>query len=349
MSRFLYQLLYDHKFDVNFRSIKFNILERIPKPITIFKNAEIINKLDKYTSASNSYLSPSSLSLYLDCRLKFYFSKIVDLKEPDEALEEIEARDIGILLHDTLFRLYKLKVGSVITSNEINEILTNESIKSALDAAVRKEFYKTSNESVEVRLEGKNIIIYNVIQKYVEKILQIDEKWAPFEILSLEEFYFNNFNINTTAGNLIINIGGKIDRIDRKDKRIRIIDYKTGFAETKIKSLDELFDRTIPQRNKAIFQTLVYTWMYAHNANLNEVITPELYITRNIFEDDFNSAIRLNNHIIDFFEIENSFLLKLKETLEEIFDKQVPFDQTTVLDNCRSCDFAKICHRTALN
>jgi CRISPR/Cas system-associated exonuclease Cas4 (RecB family) len=347
-SRYLFQLLYGNKFNVKFKSIGFNIAERNPEPISINKSSEVIKILEKFGTTGSSYLSPSSLSTYLDCRLKFYFSRIADLKEADEAGEEIEAKDMGTLLHETMLRLYNPWIGETITEKGIEKIKHPDGLKSAVDGAFRKEYYKTSDQTVEVYPEGKNIIVYEVIKKYAEKILQTDLELAPFEIIALEEKYEDEIEIETFSGWKKIRIGGKIDRIDRKNGRIRIVDYKTGIAETGIKNINELFDRSVSKRNKAIFQTFVYAWIYDKSHKTADVITTGLYITRKIFNEGFNPVVKLNDNEIDFSNIRDVFFEKLQETISEIYDNQVPFDQTSLEENCRYCDFAEICHRKTL-
>jgi len=345
MSRYLYQLLYDKQFTADFKSIGFNIKERAPIPVNIKKSPEIMDKLKRFMISGDSFLSPSSLSSYLDCRLKFYLGRIAGIRESDEVSEEIDARDTGLLLHDTMFRLYQPWNGKRITKTDISNLLDNQILKFALDGAFRKQYYKTTDESVEVIPEGKNIIIYEVIRKFVEKILQTDQRLAPFEILALEKIFRSEMIIRISAENNKIMIGGKIDRIDKIDDKVRIIDYKTGEAVTGFRSIDDLFDRTNLSKNKAVLQTLIYSWLYSNSSESPAKITAGLYLTRKIFNEEFDPAVKFNNTEVDFLSIKDTFSIKLQETIEEIFNQEVSFDQTTIADLCRYCDFAGICHR----
>ncbi|MDX5479421.1 MAG: PD-(D/E)XK nuclease family protein, partial [Cyclobacteriaceae bacterium] len=67
--------------------------------ITITKNQEIFNLLDRYRvkedGTSMKTFSPSALSLYLDCRLKFYLRYLAGIQEKEEVKEEVDASVFG--------------------------------------------------------------------------------------------------------------------------------------------------------------------------------------------------------------------------------------------------------------
>lgn len=345
ISRYLYQLIYDRRFRVHQESIGFDIAERNPVEIIIPKNTEVIQKLNQYLVTGDHSFSPTCLGFYLDCRLKFYLSRIAELKEPDEITEEIEMREMGVLLHETMYHLYKPWKGFKISDKVIRDLLNPRNIEPALNEAFRKMLYRTSDRSVELIPEGENIIKYEVIKKYVQKILSLDLTLAPFEILSLEENYENILEINTIEGMQKIRIKGKIDRIDRKGNLIRIIDYKTGKEETSFNSFDELFDRETASKYKAILQTLIYAWIYNSQLKGSSMITTGLYLARKIFDKDFVPSVMLNKHEINFQSVSENLTQKLKETIGEIFDPGIPFDQTEDIERCRICPYARICHR----
>lgn len=240
-----------------------------------------------------------------------------------------------------MFNLYNPWKGKKITPIDIEKLKHPDKIKSVVDGAFRKEFYKTSDESFEVTPEGQNIIVYEVIKKYIGKILNIDKLVAPFDIVELEMKYESELVIK----DLKIKLGGKIDRIDRKDDIIRIIDYKTGKAETNIKCISELFDRENSKRNKAVFQVLLYGMIFEENIGIPVQISPGLYITKKIFTQDFDPLVKLQNEKVDFLNVRDEFLLNLEQLVAEIFDEKVEFFQTENEDNCIYCPFAGICHR----
>ena len=342
-SRYLYQLLYDKRFNVISKNIGFNIAERKPFAISINKTPDVIKILEKFKAGSS--LSPSSLSNYLDCRLRFYFSKVAGLREADEADEEIGAKYLGIILHDAMFRIYEPWIGKIIDSEALKNILHSEIIKRAIDSAFRKEYYKTTDDSFIVAPEGQNIITHEVINKFIRKIIQSDLSLAPFRILELEKTLETEMLINSNGIERNIKISGKIDRIDFKDGVTRIIDYKTGQADSKIKSIAELFDRDKVSRKKAVFQALVYAFLFEKNNTVPGSISLGIYITKNIYSEDFDAHVKLGDERLDFLKVKDEFIKNLGELVAEIFDESVSFDQPEKEDQCSYCSFSEICHR----
>jgi hypothetical protein len=343
-SRYIYQIEYDKRFIKTFKSIGFNIAGRDALPLCITKTPEILQTLDKYSSGSVKYLSPSALNTYINCRLRFYFSYIAGLRELDTVSEEIEADTFGMLLHDAMHQNYSRFIGSIIQVADFKELLDPSNIKETLDNAFRKEYYKSNDPDQEVLPEGRNIIIYEVLKRYITRILEIDRNYAPFEVLSLEEEYKHMVSAGSGSSAFEIRLGGKIDRIDRKNGIVRIIDYKTGKAETGFKTIESLFDRNNEKRNKPAFQTLLYSWLYSRDSK-EVVVNSSLYITRNLFQPDFSPMIRMEKNIFNFSENKETFESLLIQLLNEIKDPDIPFDQTEIIDNCGFCPYADICHR----
>ncbi len=172
----------------------------------------------------------------------------------------------------------------------------------------------------------------------------IDKNYAPFEIVELEEEYTRVLHIGGDKSGIEIKLGGKIDRIDKKNRRVRIIDYKTGQAETKFNSIEKLFDREFEKRNKPIFQTILYSWLYA-GQNSDLIINPGLYITRKLFQTDFAPMVVMDKDIFNLNENLEEFEKYLQMILSELMDVSVPFDQTEILKNCEYCPYVDICHR----
>jgi CRISPR/Cas system-associated exonuclease Cas4 (RecB family) len=343
-SRYIYQMLYDPRFVTSFRSIGFNISGRDALPITVVKTPEILKSFEKYSSASEKYLSPSALNSYINCRLRFYFSYVAGLRELDTVSEEIEADTFGNLLHETMHGNYREYEGKTINSTDFDNLLDEAHMKTVLDNAFRKEYYKSEDPEQEVVPEGRNIIVYEVLKKYMIQILEIDKKTAPFQIISLEKEYKSLVNGGEGKSGFEIRLGGKIDRVDKKDGIFRIIDYKTGKAELDFNSIEKLFDRSYEKRNNPAFQTLLYSWLFSKESEAT-FINPGLYITRKLFQEDFDPMVTMAKKVFNFQENKEEFETRLLGILAEIWDTSVPFDQTEILENCEYCPYADICHR----
>jgi ATP-dependent helicase/DNAse subunit B len=80
--------------------------------------------LNNYTQPeSGAYLTPTALSAYMECSLRFYFKYIVKIEEKEEIAEDIEGSMFGKLLHHAMHLLYYPYIGKNITEQDIQNIL----------------------------------------------------------------------------------------------------------------------------------------------------------------------------------------------------------------------------------
>ena len=133
-----------------------------------------------------------------------------------------------------------------------------EGVNGAINEAFQKH-YQIKGDNKKVMIEGRNIIAAEIIKKMINKILNIDKKYAPFKIIGLEVGTKEGFSIDVplevNGRNHVIGLKGKIDRIDLKEGVLRVIDYKTGKDEKTFETLDSLIDRENIKRNKTAFLT----------------------------------------------------------------------------------------------
>src|SRR5207248_7345281 len=103
----------------------------------------------------------------------------------------------------------------------------------------------------------KNSLLIEAIKILAEKTLDADAQYAPFEILGLEQELVSDYepenSVPVPGGLEKLRLGGKVDRLDRKDGQIRIVDYKTGYL--KKDSFDFQENEELSIENKEAFQT----------------------------------------------------------------------------------------------
>lgn len=327
--------------------------------ISIPKSAEILQQLDRYVVKEGkeyaTAFSPSALNLWLDCRLKFYLKYIAGISEKDEVNEEVDPAVFGNLAHLSLEILYhgfmERKNKQRIEKEDFKDL--GRYIFPAIEKAIRKQYHL--EEHADVKLNGQLAIARDVLQKYIQGVLKIDEETAPFEIISLEaqRKYRTAIAISSANGPVEVAVGGIIDRVDQVGDYIRLIDYKSGMDTKNFKDIPSLFDREATSRNKAAMQTLLYGYLYQANFPKNQYrLKPAIFNLREIFKDDFNPYLKQKLErfkpgieVEDYREYHEEFQDGLKGLIEEIFDPAVPFDQTGNLDKCKNCSFNEICGR----
>jgi len=177
-------------------------------------------------------------------------------------------------------------------------------------------------------------------------LLEVDRKRSPFEIVGLEKKVNTTIPINDSLQNVFV--GGIIDRIDNIGGLMHILDYKTGKVDMSFPVLTSLFDKENKTRNKAAFQTLVYSYILHKNQSLITEIHPGIYSLRGIFEEDFDPSLRskeTGNQQVEFVAISDQFEMHFRQLLEEIFNMAIPFTQTDIEDHCKYCSYRQICRR----
>ncbi|MBN1132897.1 MAG: PD-(D/E)XK nuclease family protein [Bacteroidales bacterium] len=346
MSRYLYQLKFEHNLETIRPTLEIKSSE--PSAIAIEKDPVVMQQLGLYCDpGSGVYLSPSALNTYIDCSLKFYFKYIAGITEKKEVAESLEPTDFGTIIHETIRILYTDILESVsrrIDVASLQDLLKNGTPERVLKEVTRKVFLRGRSGK---ELTGRNIIIFRVMLKYLLKIIEKDIEVAPFELVSMEEFFSREVELPASGKGGTVRIGGRIDRIDRVKDVLRVIDYKTGSASLSIPSVEELFERGSGSRNRAGFQTLLYAWLVGAKYP-GEPVMPGLYVMKQLFSEGFSPGFttgRRNDKkaLSSFVEVEGLFLSNLIGILEALFSEELPFIQTENRDLCRNCDYQNIC------
>ena len=352
ISRFIKQIEWESPHEITHRYLNNDIDIKQPKTIEITKTDDIIEKLKEYTGGEieekKQSLSASAINTYMDCSLKFYFHYVLRLFKPDDLSEQLDAKNFGNVLHKTLELLYKdaieNKPNKIIEKTDFFKL--NNSVEEAIKEAFNEHYHIRSKKEFET--EGRNLVMIEIMKKYTQKILSLDEKNTPFEILGLEnKGYSRQMSLNVNNQILKVNLKGIIDRIDKKDDKVHIVDYKTGKDVLEIGSIDKLFDRDYQSRNKAGFQALYYSWLYFPFRSEDEnKIVPHIFNMRKIFSRDFDPKLKMSSAPInDVSTLLPEFEECLHMVLKNIFDKDKTFDQTDDKKKCQWCDFKGICER----
>jgi CRISPR/Cas system-associated exonuclease Cas4 (RecB family) len=352
MSRYLYQLMY--RLNIPIIRPGLEVVAREAPPIVIEHSAEVERKLARYLANDEmqKYLSPSAINTYIDCSLKFYLRYLAGIGEPDEVLEEIDAAGFGTVVHDTIRELYDLisdRNNGIVTVEELKKLKASTKPEEVLKRTFIKEHFKGRKVA---GLEGRNIVIFRVMLRYLEKIVDTDLKIAPFALVSAEKSYNRNLKIPYGDREMEVRLGGKIDRVDRVEGILRVIDYKTGNARQGFPGMDTLFNGALLSRNGPGMQTMFYAWLVA-GAFPGEQILPGLYIMKALYGKEFHPALTIGSHrqksrIDSFSEYEEEYLVLLKNLLSQLFDPDTPFIQREHDAKCNYCDFASICNRNPI-
>ncbi len=350
MSRFVQQLIYESGLKIAHHVLHNAVQINAIEPVTVSKGADTMELLRKYMKDGSDpeqkrELSPSALNDFIECKLRFYLKHIARLREADEVEEDLDARVFGNLLHDVVFWFYdelaKEDKGAI-------EKTSYKDWQKRVDRLIDKAFvnhYQLDPEK-EVTYEGQRIVVRTIVKEFMAKIIERDKAYVPFAIEALEQ----KFVVPIQVGDKEVVLGGKIDRVDSKNGKVRIIDYKTGKDELNVESIESLFD-SIGKRNKAAFQTMLYSYLYYKETKTEERLTPGLMNRKNLFDSNFAFGHPLGKGygkkpIIEDARLHfTEFETLLEETLTDLYNPESPFDQTTNVKSCIWCSYKGICRR----
>lgn len=358
-SRYIQQMLVEMGLEMEEEVIFVPIDQKAPGEITIQKTPEVLALLERYVvqadGVASTAFSPSALNLYLDCRLKFYLQYLAGIKEREEVSEEIDPGVFGNLAHYSMENLYQgfmdRKGRKTLEADDFRE-LKEKWIYPAIEKAIR-DFYHLET-AAETKLNGQMAIARDVLQKYILRVLEIDEDAAPFRLISLEggKNYEARMIIDSPQGEKEVVLRGIIDRVDERNGVIRLIDYKSGADKKEFPDIPALFDRNSSKRNKAAMQTMFYGLLYQDTHPQNAApLQPAIFNLKEVFSEGFNPYLQLKQpyktgiELTDYRDHEEEFRAGLKELLQEMYNPEVPFSQTEDLKKCEYCPYKEMCGR----
>lgn len=326
--------------------VGYNLSLTPPLPISIEKTDNVIENLVKNLSRKGKgiTLSPSGLTSYITCPLRFYFRYVVGIDEEDEVTEEVGALEFGRIIHNTMEELYKEFTGKLVTPEMVKKLMGQKHhIEKILDGVFSEIFLKDINAKAD-GLSGRNLLARNAMLYTIQKMLRLDAQRAPFQLVSHEQEVYININLPNST----VRLGGFIDRIEQNNGTVWSIDYKTGrhTNKGKFETIEDLFNPDKVDKCKEVFQTFCYslalTELYPSSA-----IKPALWFVKAAkTSNDFDikqSQNRKTQAVDDFRIYKDHFSNGLEGLIAEVFDTSTPFTQTDDINKCKTCPFIGIC------
>jgi hypothetical protein len=324
--------------------------------LEIQKTDDILAFIEKEITEKGIY--PSHLNQYLDCSLKYYFSRIAGIAEEEIVEEKIGVDTFGNWIHKTFENIDKEFVdnGGVVEKEDLETVLKN--IQSYL-----KQAFKETNQGLRAE-EGMNYILYQVGETIVKKFLryQLDNELFPLELLDVEKTLKVQFAANVNDQILPVKIAGRIDRMDRANgNQVRVIDYKTGKVEAKdLKiNIEDLAENLLTDKDKDKFRQL---WLYKYmvlkqmtskngltinGVKLEETeneVSSGIYSFRNIEAGLLQQKMEFQEgETIQDFIVESEKYLQA--FVSDLLSPEKPFEKRKDVENCVYCDYRRICGR----
>jgi len=301
-------------------------------------------------------LSASQLNSYAMCPRRYFMSRILKLKAPQESDEGFDAMQKGTIMH----RCYELFAKAV----KAEEITLESSVRSTLQASMKdisviayQEFLQ-GEEDQEVIDENIHHRLYlQELQKGLdgategEGVLQHFLKYVTANREMLDHFNSSEFEMEFRMDEQFNPVGeddryfirGFIDRIDILEDEIRIVDYKS-------KKMDSKIDKKKVEQMKELkdMQLALYI-LFARRQYGDKKIESYLqtFKTKNEHAEFAKAATfdvgKEDEYVLYDDAFEQRLIAKIEEIKNSIIEGDFHYDDGDE-DQCKWCEFGLMCN-----
>lgn len=318
-----------------------------------YLNVDYDKEVENYFEIFNSRQSYSSSKLeeYVKCPFQYFLKTILKLKPYKEPIEEVEAFEIGTLIHSILFEFYtEIKKKNLIvescTDDQFEELL--DLIFQIAEKKVNKENFMNSFSFFELEkilgINGNKK--FSILYRFLEEERKPKNEFKPLMFEKKFGKYSDFPNVQYNG----ISLQGTIDRIDvnNKKKQFSVVDYKLRGKSISKEDINEGIALQLSLYLFAAKQIL--------KAELNESYEPfsaEIYSLK-IFNEEFGRKIIHNStsknlDYEDLIKINNDMIDIFTNTIEKCVNKikKGEFHLSALKDRekkvCSYCDFSSVC------
>jgi ATP-dependent helicase/nuclease subunit B len=318
-----------------------------------FLNLDDILNINKEYFQKNTLndFSASKLEEYVKCPFKFFLNRILKLKVQKEPTEEVEAIEIGTIVHSILYEFYKELVEKNLTIENCDDNQFDfyvDLIFSIAESKIKKEYFDNSYSFFELEkilgINGNKK--FSILYRFLEEERKPKNGFKPFYF----EKKFGNkpgFDKVTIEG---VHLQGSIDRVDVNfnENLFSVIDYKLRGSKASKEDIREGISLQLP-----LYLYATKCLLEAEFNSSYEPFSAEIFSLK-LFGDEFGrkpfhhssstksyseNPVEINHDMISIFSktISNS-IQKIKKgefhlsTLKNREDKV-----------CKYCEFGSVC------
>lgn len=329
-SRFLLQLEMNKEPNHQIRS--YTVIPKVPifKPEEkeIIKTPEIMEKIVQLAAKG---FSPSALTSYIRNPLDFYKQYVLGIREKDEVEETVAYNTLGTVVHDALESFYKPWEGKEIRVEDVEKMLVR------VPDEIRNQFQ--IHYTSQPLHSGKNLLILEVAVRYVQNFLKSEIKILreknTIQIVQVERKLQSSFPLEEL--DFPVNLKGTVDRVDRYNGRVRIIDYKTGKVEqNKVEITDWSEISSDYDKYSKPFQILMYACLLNDHQPLSTPAEAGIISFKNLqsgflkFTKKEGTGRNAEKDSDITQETLSAFKEELKRLILEICNPEVPFKEKVI-------------------
>jgi hypothetical protein len=293
------------------------------EPMEVAKTPLVMERLKEI--ATDKGFSPSALTGYLRNPMQFYLQRILRIRETDEVEESIALNTLGTIIHGALEELYKPTIGRFLSVQDI------EQMEKLANQAVTEQFTAVYKEG-EIK-KGRNLLAFEVAKRNVNNFLKQEKKaleeGEAIKVLALETKFERWLEHELLPYPVLIS--GNIDRVEERNGKLRITDYKTGKVEKTNVTLKDWSGLTQEVKNDKIIQLLCYAFMYEPHAKGMEIEAGIISFKnmRSGFMGFVQKEGSFENRVINNDLLE-SFKAQLATLIAELLNAEVSFKEEIV-------------------
>ena len=178
--------------------------------------------------------------------------------------------------------------------------------------------------------KGKNLLAFEVAKRNVSNFLLQEKKWIQngdvVKVIYLEK----NFEriLEDSRLPFPIKIKGNVDRIEFRNNKLRIIDYKTGKVEQSSLVIKEWDGLIADIKSDKIIQLLCYAFM-VQSEFPNTILEVGIISFKNLKAGFMPIQFKVESDVAALIDdsIMNDFKSQLIELLNEILNTEIPFTE----------------------
>jgi ATP-dependent helicase/nuclease subunit B len=319
-SRFIRQWAFDcpetHSWQEHTQNVPF-----VPPPSShksIPKTPAVMEKLLELAKAG---FSPSGLNVFVKDGYAFYKRYLLGLREEDELETYFSHKTYGTLTHNCLEALYMPYVGKQLSQSDCKDMI--DRVDTVADEMVKLEHPQN--------ISGKNVLALAAIKRNIQNIIAHEqgeiEAGNVIEIVALEQKLSMTQVVPGIEGP--VTFKGTVDRVDKYNGTIRVLDYKTGqLQDLGIMNWTGLVND--PDRGQAR-QLLMYAMLWnTHNPNNPAgqagIIAIKQYKKGVLYVGEKASARGKVSPTLAAEQIQKAALV-FEELTQTLFDPNCPFSE----------------------
>lgn len=273
--------------------------------------------------------SATMLDTYLHCGLRFCHKYLLQIQEKEAAAADLEASEIGTVVHKVLKAFFDAKKGAVFRCDPDDAAR----MRALVDAVFARSFGASQ--------DGGIYLIKTQVNTRMAQLLDHHRGLPAFTVLECEETYEPAVEL---PGLGVVPLAGKLDRVDQRGGRVVIVDYKTGQGKSPAyRSFAGSARRGWPRSLRSVqlpFYIMLYRAMHG-DVDLEAIDSELMLLGRRSIEQ-----APLYPQGADRVAVFDTYRRAIITLIGEIRDPALPFaDAWDPGAECGSCPYKVLCGR----